>query len=354
MGTSDVGNTGGPDPRVTELLSQVQRERSAFLQEKQQWAQQIQEMRSEMSKILASGGNGGGGEPVRSQSSADSELRQELEDCMSRVKAVEKENTKLWKQLEEAKSEAEAAKKIASAAKKASATSSSPVESSSGLASEDLEDLEERIETLEEKHSKMILSMAKDSSTLEDTADNVKGLEKRITALEKATVAAAKRANSRARSTTRKTAENAAPTSPTPDPPKETPTSTPKPTVAPEPTPEPETSAENMTVSSTASDTLAPHTAQEVAHGQASDAKLVAYLEGKSAGMYPKFSMSVRDVDGLKLVFFYKKLYVPEKLREKTLKYYHDKYSSDGSWTRVLAKQVIWPSLDADVTTFKP
>lgn len=360
-GTSDDGNTGGPDPRVTELLSQIQRERSALQQEKQQWAQQmqelkaqVQEMRSDLSKVRASGtGGGGGGESVPSQASADSELRQELEDCMSRVKAVEKENAKLRKLLDDTKSEAETAKKMASAAKKAAATSSSPAAPSSGPASEDLDELEERIETLEEKHSKMILSMAKDSTTLEDTTDSVKSLEKRVAGLEKATAASSNRANSRARSATRKPAENTASAATTPaSPRREAPVSTSKPVVTPEPTPAKEIPSESTTVPS--SDILGPHTAQEVAHGQASDTKLVAYLEGKSAGMYPKFSMSVKDVDGLKLVFFYKKLYVPEKLREKTLKYYHDKHSSDGSWTRVLAKQVIWPSLDADVTTFKP
>ena len=97
---------------------------------------------------------------------------------------------------------------------------------------------------------------------------------------------------------------------------------------------------------------LGPHSAGDVAHAQASDSKLVAALEGKSAGMYPKFSMSVKEVDGLKLVFFYKKLYVPEKLRTKTLQYYYDNHNDD--WTRVMAKHVIWPSLDTDVTNFKP
>ena len=81
----------------------------------------------------------------------------------------------------------------------------------------------------------------------------------------------------------------------------------------------------------------------------------MASLEGKGTGMYPKFSMSVKDVDGLKLVFFYKKLYVPEKLRTKTLQYYYDHHSAaEGGWTRAMAKNVIWPSLDTDVTNFKP
>ena len=345
MGDSDSGamGGGGPDPRVTELLAQVQRERSAFLQEKQQWAQQMQELKEQVKQVqkLKNGRNSGGsGETA---AAVDTSLREDLDSVLERLKTVEKENGKLRKQVEEATTQAETAKKMASTAKKAVAMSSSSSAPASGVDSDDLDDLVDRIETLEEKYSKLILSTAQDSSTLEDTADSLKTLEKRVAALEKG---AAKRETSRARSTTRKATESTTPVTPT----KQSKPSVTKVSVDPEPARE---KAPTSEPAAAASDVLGPHTAQEVAHGQASDSKLVAYLEGKSAGMYPKFSMSVKDVDGLKLVFFYKKLYVPEKLRQKTLKYYHDKHGS-GSWTRVLSKQVIWPSLDADVTTFKP
>uniref|UniRef100_A0A7S3LFJ4 Uncharacterized protein n=1 Tax=Amphora coffeiformis TaxID=265554 RepID=A0A7S3LFJ4_9STRA len=391
MGNTGGGDVGvgavGPDPRVTETLGQIQRERSQLVQEKQQWAAQLQEMKSQMQQFQSQVSMMGDAGPVPTSSSGASQvdpaLRRDLDQALERLDAVEQENQKLRKQLEaakvqvaEAKSTADAAKSTADSAKSmaksaASGSSSGNNGGGSGVSEDDLDDLTERIEVLEEKHSKLILSTAQDSTTLEETKEDLQALQKRVGTLEKAAVAAAKRERSRARSTTRKApVEESSPrpaskecvktqTNTTPmSPPSQKKESAPPATIPNESSSSEKSREAPMRSKSsdtaTPSDVLGPHTAQEVAHAQASDKGLVAYLEKSGgAGMYPKFSMSVKDVDGLKLVFFYKKLYVPESLREKTLRYYNKNHNDDGGWTRTLAKNVIWPSLDADVTTFK-
>lgn len=357
---------GGPDPRVTELLGQVQRERSALQQEKQQWAQQMQEFKGQMQQLQSQMANGGATSSVAAteptSSSPNPELRHDLDQALERIEALETENAKLRKQVQSVKSMAENADSVAKSAKemakKASSSSaasaiSSNSNHSTGVSADELDDLVDRIETLEEKHSKLTLTVAHDSETLDDAKEDVAKLEKKLVTLEKAVATAAKqRDRSRDRSRARSTTRQAEPTTST-----KTTTSAP---VSSAPTPEPTRSTPDRSASSattdSAADVLGPHSASDVAHAQASDAKLMAAIEGKSAGMYPKFSMSVKQVDGLKLVFFYKKLYVPEKLRTKTLKYYYDHHNNaaDGGWTRVMAKHVIWPSLDTDVTNFKP
>lgn len=396
MGNTDdaVGGGGGPDPRVTEALGQIQRERSQLMQEKQQWSTQLEEMksqmqqmRSQMSALQEQGGatsgssNSSSGAPTTA--AADPTVRRDLDEALERLDTVERENERLRKQIEttkaqatEAKSTAEAAKSTAKAAKAALGSSNDNSNNNgnsntnSGVSDEDWDELTERIEVLEEKHSKLILSTARDSDTLEDTKEDVQALQKRVGSLEKAAVAAAKRDRSRARSTTRKTTEvvssepvkNTSPTTNTAVSSSGNPSLSSKKEAAPPATiptdsnsssePSREAPSRSKSSASSSADVLGPHTAQEVAHAQASDKNLVAYL-GKSggAGMYPKFSMSVKDVDGLKLVFFYKKLYVPETLRPQTLRYYKEHHDAD--WTRTMAKHVIWPSLDTDVTNFK-
>ena len=58
-------------------------------------------------------------------------------------------------------------------------------------------------------------------------------------------------------------------------------------------------------------------------------------------------NMSVMDIDGNKLVYFKKKVYIPVKLRRKTVKFYCESYPDDAHST--LRKNCIWPERDEDV-----
>lgn len=67
--------------------------------------------------------------------------------------------------------------------------------------------------------------------------------------------------------------------------------------------------------------------------------------------MYHRSDMSTREIDGTRLVFFKKKLYIPEKIREKMMRYYLDTYPDDPK--KQLSDHCIWPSLDKDWRSFK-
>lgn len=67
--------------------------------------------------------------------------------------------------------------------------------------------------------------------------------------------------------------------------------------------------------------------------------------------MYPKSKMSVESVGDTSLVFFKSRVYIPEKLREKTLKWYFDSYGSNAK--AKLSIHCIWPDQEKDATAFE-
>jgi len=78
------------------------------------------------------------------------------------------------------------------------------------------------------------------------------------------------------------------------------------------------------------------------------------YMSSKSAtgGMYPRKAMSVDTVEGVKLVFFNKKLYLPEKLREKSMKWYFENYGTSVAKTKLVAHYT-WPNQTMDISKYE-
>lgn len=68
-----------------------------------------------------------------------------------------------------------------------------------------------------------------------------------------------------------------------------------------------------------------------------------------SDDFYPKKQMSVETVEGTKVVLFKKKLYIPEKLRQKTMSWYFDNYPDASA---KLAAHCTWPTQDKDVSEY--
>lgn len=69
--------------------------------------------------------------------------------------------------------------------------------------------------------------------------------------------------------------------------------------------------------------------------------------------MYPRKVMSIETIDGLKIVYFHRKIYVPEKLRPKTIMYYFNTYSPASQAKSKLKEYCIWPDIEKDIASYE-
>jgi hypothetical protein len=91
---------------------------------------------------------------------------------------------------------------------------------------------------------------------------------------------------------------------------------------------------------------LEPHAAEDLLASQRKDKALRHFLKTKE-GLFDSKYMSLREVPGGNLVLFKKKIYIPEKLRSKTIQYYRDEYSG-GEALEKMRKNCCWPDMETD------
>lgn len=93
---------------------------------------------------------------------------------------------------------------------------------------------------------------------------------------------------------------------------------------------------------------LEPHTASDLVAAQRSDKALRTFMKTKE-GLYDAKYMSLREESNVgNIVCFKKKIYVPLKLREKTIQYYKHEHSPDSVALATLRKNCCWPDLEKD------
>jgi len=81
------------------------------------------------------------------------------------------------------------------------------------------------------------------------------------------------------------------------------------------------------------------------------DEALKEFLASSKATMYSKKAMSVEKKDGINLVFFNDKIYIPQRLRAKTMKWYFDNYGKESA-SQKLEAHCTWPEQESDVKEF--
>ena len=95
-----------------------------------------------------------------------------------------------------------------------------------------------------------------------------------------------------------------------------------------------------------------PFTPEKLARAQAQDQPLTKQLD--HGGMYPSFCMSTQSVnDNASLYLFRKSIYVPEPLRQATMEYYY-RQAGGQHWGSKMCRHKIWPTIDSDITNFRP
>jgi len=93
-----------------------------------------------------------------------------------------------------------------------------------------------------------------------------------------------------------------------------------------------------------------PHTAESLYEFQRKDKALRDFMKTQK-GLFPAGHMDIKEIAGKKIVCFKNRIYVPLKLRDKTLAYYFDTYPKDPK--RAMMKQCVWPELEKDFNEYK-
>lgn len=395
---SSASEPAADDAALQRILQQVQQERNLFVKEKVAMMQSMQDMRSEMVQLKSQMMNSSAEDkppvvappPPPSSHSSDvtDSLEQELDATKDRVTALEAENTKLRSQISKSLEKLEEMERDVSRAAPPTGDQST----------EELARLERLVQDIERRQTEMQHKVAATQNNDQtEIREQIESMEKKVAMLDLAVKkkgrsktpakerSVAKETVDKEESELEKIARSKTPTkrrevadelpvvSPTTSKKNSvsselsSPKTLEKDSVAPKPsapktpkTPKTPKKSSAKSLSPKGSPTppvgsneaIVPHAASSLAKAQARDEKLMDFLEKSGGGaMYPKFSMSVKMIDGYKIVHFYKKVYIPASLVDRTLEYYRDTHGEN--WTRVLTKQVIWPSLDADVTDFK-
>ena len=91
---------------------------------------------------------------------------------------------------------------------------------------------------------------------------------------------------------------------------------------------------------------LEPHAAEDLLAAQRKDKALRHFMKTKE-GLFDSKYMSLREVSGGNVVLFKKKIYIPEKLRSKTIQYYRAEYS-DSEALEKMRKNCCWPDMETD------
>lgn len=389
-----VATAPDDDGASNAILVQVQRERNLFTQEKMSLLQQMQAMKNAMSQQMQEldSNQGKSNSAVFDDSrlvEVTDRMQKELDSARTQIARLESENTALREKVNQS---LESISRLE--AKFDRSCSTAAASKPDAVARDQVARLEQHVTDLEKEQSNMRQKLAGGESTSspsrQQLCEKIALLEKKLSSLEKSVKKSCARSKTPANKRSKGSSSSSGPdviaevpaappiSNPLPPPPPLTATSTDSsepiapvspattqkklvsPTTPKTKTPKkkksgnsPSTSKSSPVPTGPINPALAPHATSSLAKAQARDTKLMEFLEkpGGSGAMYPKFSMSIKEIDGHKIVHFYKKVYIPANLCNKTLRYYRDMHGDE--WTRVLAKNVIWPSLDADVTAFK-
>lgn len=116
-------------------------------------------------------------------------------------------------------------------------------------------------------------------------------------------------------------------------------------------------SSASSTTTPTPSSTLSgdicidPFTPEKLEYHQRKDEEFTLYRKTKE-GLYPMNTMSIQEYSGPhNVVLFYKKVYIPIKLREKLILHYKTKHSSftNRFVSDKIKEYCIWPTMDIDI-----
>lgn len=92
---------------------------------------------------------------------------------------------------------------------------------------------------------------------------------------------------------------------------------------------------------------LEPHSAKDLEESQRLDKALRNFMKTKE-GLFDSKHMSIRDEQGCNIICFRKKIYIPDKLRSKTIQYYKRLHHTDSEALTALRKNCCWLDLEKD------
>lgn len=92
---------------------------------------------------------------------------------------------------------------------------------------------------------------------------------------------------------------------------------------------------------------LEPHSVEDLAKYQRLDEALRYFMKTKQ-GLYDSKYLSIREEKGGNLVCFKNKIFIPHKLREKTIRHYKSEHPTDSIALAALRKNCCWPDLEKD------
>jgi hypothetical protein len=92
---------------------------------------------------------------------------------------------------------------------------------------------------------------------------------------------------------------------------------------------------------------LEPHSARDLEESQRDDKTLRLFMKTKE-GPFDAKHLSIRNENSWSIVCFKNKIYIPERLRAKTIKHYKTSHPNDSSALAALRKNCCWPDLEKD------
>lgn len=92
---------------------------------------------------------------------------------------------------------------------------------------------------------------------------------------------------------------------------------------------------------------IEPFTPEKLQYHQRKDDVFQKYIKTKE-GLYPMKKMSIHDVGSSTIVCFKNRVYIPEKLREKTIQHYQKAYSTS-MYQDKIQEYCIWPNMERDI-----
>ena len=92
---------------------------------------------------------------------------------------------------------------------------------------------------------------------------------------------------------------------------------------------------------------MEPHTSKELVEHQRKDKVLREFMKTKQ-GLYDPKYLSLREVDEGNIVCFKRKIYIPKKLRDKSISHYKREFIVESMALAALRKNCCWPELEKD------
>jgi DNA mismatch repair ATPase MutL len=91
----------------------------------------------------------------------------------------------------------------------------------------------------------------------------------------------------------------------------------------------------------------APHSIEDLAEAQRLD-KAMRHFMRTQEGLYDAKYMTIREETDGRLICFKNKIYIPLKLRDKTIQYYKSEHATESLALAAMRKNCCWPDLEKD------